>query len=255
VFAAHHAGLLFIAWVRMPFVSPSPSFLQRQEALPPAAKRVVVGAVIGAQVAAGWALLQLEPVARAVAEVVPIVVSLRAAAPPPPTPPPPAPPPPPRKPPPRITPPAPVPAIATPPAPLPESTQPAVPVPEPTPVAAPEPAPAPPASVMAQAPAPPAPAPEPRTIDIGAVRYRQQPVLAYPAASRRFGEQGRVSVRVRVDASGQPDAMHVVRSSGHPRLDAAALDAVRATRFHPYTQDGRAMPFWVVMPLIFELEN
>jgi periplasmic protein TonB len=30
---------------------------------------------------------------------------------------------------------------------------------------------------------------------------------------------------------------------------------VRTTRFHPYTQDGRAMPFWVVMPLIFELEN
>jgi protein TonB len=240
----------------MPFVSPSPPFLQRQDALPPAAKRVVIGAVIGAQVAAGWALLQLEPVARAVAEVVPIVVSLRAAPPPVPTPPPPPAPTPPPPPKPRVTPPAPPPVIATPPAPTPESTQPAVAVVEPTPVAPPEPAPAAPAPVVVQAPpAPPAPPPEPRTIDIGAVRYRQQPVLAYPAASRRFGETGRVSVRVRVDASGQPDAMHVVRSSGHPRLDAAALDAVRATRFHPYTQDGRAMPFWVVMPLIFELEN
>jgi periplasmic protein TonB len=139
---------------------------------------------------------------------------------------------------------------------MPEFTQPLVPMVEPTPAPAPEPAPAPPAPAVVQAPpAPPAPPPEPRTIDIGAVRYRQQPVLAYPAASRRFGEQGRVSVRVRVNESGQPDAMQVVRSSGYPRLDDAALDAVRATRFHPYTQDGRAMPFWVVMPLIFELEN
>ena len=31
--------------------------------------------------------------------------------------------------------------------------------------------------------------------------------------------------------------------------------AARATRFRPYTENGVAMPFRVVMPLIFELED
>ncbi len=56
-----------------------------------------------------------------------------------------------------------------------------------------------------------------------------------------------------VDPRGTPQQMVVLRSSGFVRLDDSALATVRATRFKPYTENGVALPFWVVMPLIFEL--
>ncbi len=45
------------------------------------------------------------------------------------------------------------------------------------------------------------------------------------------------------------------RSSGHPRLDAAALAALRRARFVPYTEDGRAVAVWAPAPIEFELER
>lgn len=118
---------------------------------------------------------------------------------------------------------------------------------------------APAAETAAIAPAAPAPArgqpPTPREVSIRSVEYLTVPVLHYPVASRRMQEEGRVDVRVLVDATGAPRQMQIVRPSGYPRLDDAALAAVRATRFKPYSENGTAMPFWVVMPLIFELES
>jgi protein TonB len=90
-------------------------------------------------------------------------------------------------------------------------------------------------------------------VAITAVEYLTPPVLNYPLASRRLREAGRVDVRVLVDARGLPGAMQLQHSSGFERLDEEALAAVRATRFKPYTENGIAQPFWVVMPLAFEL--
>ena len=137
------------------------------------------------------------------------------------------------------------PSPPAPPAPAPPSVRPEAPAAAPTPAPAPGPAPG---------PAPPAPA-APRTVAVGAVRYLTPPVLEYPLAARRAREEGRVHVRVLVDVEGRPAQTQVVHTSGYPRLDAAALATVLATRFRPYTENGVPMPFWVVMPLVFELEN
>ena len=111
------------------------------------------------------------------------------------------------------------------------------------------------AVAAASPPPPPPPAPAPRDVAITAVAYRTPPVLEYPLASRRMQEHGRVQVRVLVDVQGRPREFQIVRSSGFARLDEAALATVRATRFKPYTEDGKARPFWVLMPLVFELER
>ncbi|HEY6511333.1 MAG TPA: energy transducer TonB [Burkholderiaceae bacterium] len=232
----------------MPHLSPLHPSLQRQDALSPATRHAVVAGVISLQAAAAWGLLQLDGVRHAVAEVIPVLLQQQLA---PPASPAPSPPPPPRRvPPPKREPPviaAPAPPVAV--APAPFEVPPAEPIPEPAPPPAPEP-------VVTAAPPPPAPAPpQPRAVDIHAVRYLVQPVLNYPLASRRLGEQGRVDVRVLVDANGMPQEMRIVRSSGFPRLDDSALATVRATRFKPYTENGSALAFWVVMPLAFELEN
>ncbi len=91
-------------------------------------------------------------------------------------------------------------------------------------------------------------------IAVTSVAYLTPPLLNYPTASQRLQEEGTVQVRVLVDARGTPQQMALARSSGFARLDDAALATVRATRFKPYTENGVALSFWVVMPLIFELE-
>jgi protein TonB len=48
-----------------------------------------------------------------------------------------------------------------------------------------------------------------------------------------------VVLRVRVGIDGRPKAVEIAGSSGHPRLDEAALRAVREARFRPYLEDGR----------------
>jgi periplasmic protein TonB len=211
------------------------------EVLTPAQRRALVLGVIGVHLAAAWALLQIEPVRRAVVEAAPLFVDW--LAPPPPVPPPPAMPPPPPPPLKRVPPPL----VTAPPSPAPFVAAPPPPVPSPLPVVEAPPPPAPPPL--------PAPPPPPRTIAISAVEYLTPPQLTYPSASRRAQEQGTVHVRVLVDARGAPQQVVLLRSSGFPRLDDAAIATVRATRFKPYTEDGVALPFWVVMPLIFELDN
>jgi len=225
---------------------PAPALSSHSpDALPAAARRGLALGAVALHAAGAWALLQLEPVRQAVGEVAPIVVDWIA----PPEPPAPAPPPPPKPQP--IPKPQPKPVIVSEPAPTPEP--PAFVVP-----AAPPPEPAAPAiepvTVVAAPPAS-APPPAPRTIAITAVEYLTAPVLTYPAAARRAREQGQVHVRVLVDGRGAPQQTSVIRSSGHPRLDEAALATVRNTRFKPYTENGLPLPFRVVMPLVFELEN
>ena len=82
-----------------------------------------------------------------------------------------------------------------------------------------------------------------------------QPAPAYPALSRRMGEEGRVMVRLLVDTSGRVDRAEVRASSGSSRLDQAALAAVRAWRFAPPRRDGEPVMAWVTVPIQFSLEG
>ncbi|MBK8766094.1 MAG: energy transducer TonB [Burkholderiaceae bacterium] len=77
----------------------------------------------------------------------------------------------------------------------------------------------------------------------------------YPAVSRRLGEQGRVLLRVLVGLAGEPERIEVLQSSGYPKLDGAAREAARRSRFRPYVEDGKATPVWALIPIHFALES
>lgn len=78
----------------------------------------------------------------------------------------------------------------------------------------------------------------------------------YPPASERQDEQGIVLVRVRVGADGRVLAASLKSSSGHRRLDEAAIEhARRAWRFVPATRDGVAVESWREIAVRFELKN
>ena len=85
--------------------------------------------------------------------------------------------------------------------------------------------------------------------------YLANPAPAYPATSRRLGEEGRVILEVRVSADGAPLAVEVNKSSGWPRLDEAALTTVRHWRFMPARLGDKAVIASVLVPLSFSLDD
>lgn len=83
-----------------------------------------------------------------------------------------------------------------------------------------------------------------------------QPVKpVYPRISRRRDEQGKVSVRIRVSAGGQAVETVITESSGHSRLDRAALEAVHKARFRAAKRNGKAIESELELTFNFRLEN
>jgi len=228
---------------------------RRDDALSPLQRNVMVAAIVALHGAAAWGLMQVPAVRQAVVEAAPMFVDIIAPpAPPEPVPPPPPPPPPPAPKPPPKKPPPPKRIIAAPPPPVP-APAPFVAPPPPVVELPPEPPvvlvpPAPPAP-----PTPPAPPPPPKIIPASAVQYLEPPQISYPRQSRRLGEEGQVMVRVYIDEAGMPRQVHVEQSSGHARLDEAAVAGVRKARFKPYTENGRPVAGWARIPVPFELER
>lgn len=85
--------------------------------------------------------------------------------------------------------------------------------------------------------------------------YLKNPAPAYPPASRRLGEEGRVVLRVLVDRDGVPGEVAIKTSSGFPRLDQAAEDAVRRWKFVPARQGDEAVRAAVLVPIVFNLRD
>jgi protein TonB len=204
-------------------------------------------AVVVLHAAALFVLLQHAPVREALGAAAPIMVSLVSPPRVQPT----------RQPAPEVEPPKPAPKpvrrattrpiIAAPveaPSPIPAPAPP----PEPPPPAA-TPQPAAPPQTMAAAPALPVVPPS------FSADYLRNPAPAYPPLARRLGEQGKVVLHVLVTAEGEPDRIEVSTSSGSPRLDGAALGAVKRWKFIPARQGDRPVPAWVLVPISFNLRG
>jgi protein TonB len=77
---------------------------------------------------------------------------------------------------------------------------------------------------------------------------------AYPAQSRRLGEAGTVELMLYVLPNGRVGDARVVRSSGFPKLDEAALrEARRSWRLLPNTENGVAVAAWNNIAITFRL--
>ncbi len=118
-------------------------------------------------------------------------------------------------------------------------------------------APLPDPKQVSAAPAAPAPEattpPQPVTPPHSDAAHLNNPAPVYPALSRRLREQGRVLLDVYILADGSVGQLRLKRSSGYPRLDEAALDAVRRWRYIPARRGEEAIPYWYVQPLHFDL--
>jgi protein TonB len=113
-------------------------------------------------------------------------------------------------------------------------------------------------AIVEAPPAPPAPPPPPappKEIPASAIEYLVTPPIDYPRLSKRLNESGTVVVRIYIDEAGVPRMAQVASSSGHPRLDEAAVAGLQRFRFKPMTENGRPLAGWARIPVPFELEK
>jgi protein TonB len=85
--------------------------------------------------------------------------------------------------------------------------------------------------------------------------YLDNPKPPYPALSHRVGEQGRVLLRVRVDAAGKALDVQLHTSSGYARLDNSALETVRRWKFVPARLGSDPVAATVLVPIAFSLKD
>ena len=85
--------------------------------------------------------------------------------------------------------------------------------------------------------------------------YLRNPAPPYPPQSRRLGEEGRTLLRVFVGADGSARQVEVRTTSGSSRLDDSALRTVRGWKFVPARRGGVAVDSWVLVPIVFKLEQ
>jgi periplasmic protein TonB len=77
--------------------------------------------------------------------------------------------------------------------------------------------------------------------------------MVYPPALLEQGIEGRVLLRLFVDAQGTlvPDSTRVAESSGYPALDSAALTGSTELRFSPALRNGRPVAAPFLQPVHF----
>ncbi|BAI95867.1 hypothetical protein Sj15T_02040 [Sphingobium sp. TA15] len=142
------------------------------------------------------------------------------------------------------------------PPPLVKVPQPPAPTVATTPDIAPPAPPAPPVTVSAP-PAPPAASMGSSVVqggDLGAQMIAGKPPR-YPVESRRKREQGTVVLALTLGLDGAVESLSIARSSGFPRLDNAARDAVRGWRWRPVMRDGQAVRVKGVVEIPFVLRS
>ncbi|RQS59897.1 energy transducer TonB [Burkholderia sp. Bp8963] len=132
--------------------------------------------------------------------------------------------------------------------------------PSPTPAPAADSTPAPAAAAPAAAAPSAAPGPARETMQVSAPK--NVPSLKcdfvkpdYPSMSSRRGETGTAYVHFVVGVTGKIESIELQKSSGYPRLDEAALAAMRASTCRPYIENGQAIRAARTQPYDFGLND
>ena len=83
-------------------------------------------------------------------------------------------------------------------------------------------------------------------------RVLKKVMPAYPDSARRALVEGKVFARVLVGREGRVE--HIDRIEGPQVFHRVVAQAAKAWEFSPAVQNDRAVPVWVSLPFVFELE-
>ena len=86
------------------------------------------------------------------------------------------------------------------------------------------------------------------------MRRRLMEALRYPPPARSRGLSGTVLLDISIHSSGAIGDVSVTRSSSHPLLDEAALEAARSLAPQPFPKGLTPRPLRVRLPVVFDLQ-
>ncbi len=75
----------------------------------------------------------------------------------------------------------------------------------------------------------------------------------YPFMAKRYEQEGKVTVGIRIDEEGQVEDVEVLKSSGYDLLDEAAMDTAKGWQYHPATLNDKATKDYKKMIIVFNL--
>lgn len=105
-------------------------------------------------------------------------------------------------------------------------------------------------------PSPPAPPVEEKITEPGTgAGYLDNPEPVYPDVAMERGWEGKVLMKVHVLASGKPDSVSVIKSSGKDVLDNEAVRTVKQWSFVPAMRGKTPIDGWVTVPISFNLQS
>jgi protein TonB len=73
----------------------------------------------------------------------------------------------------------------------------------------------------------------------------------YPPAAWSHGATGTTVLKILISETGSVDSAFVLKSSGDPVLDSAAIANSRFLEWEPAEQGGRPIPIWGRLPVIY----
>lgn len=89
--------------------------------------------------------------------------------------------------------------------------------------------------------------------DRGAPSFAHQEIPVYPALARRLGKEGRVLLKLLIDAEGKLKHVEVLETAGYGFTE-ASLDAVKKSTYTPGFQNGEKVAMRVLLPVSFRLQ-
>ncbi|HEV2693136.1 MAG TPA: energy transducer TonB [Verrucomicrobiae bacterium] len=128
--------------------------------------------------------------------------------------------------------------------------------------------PPPPIKPEMTVPEPPAPPPEPKPVivppppprakdeyvSVSEPKYADRVEPVYPEQARHRHEQGNVVLALFINESGVLDRVEVIKSSGFPLLDGAAIKAVKQSRFVPALENAVQVRSHAEVTVAFRLQ-
>lgn len=87
----------------------------------------------------------------------------------------------------------------------------------------------------------------------GAPYFIHQEVPVYPALARRLGMEGRVLLKLLIDANGKLLKVEVIESAGYGFTE-ASIEAVKKSTYAPGVQDGVRVATRALLPVRFRLQ-
>ena len=90
--------------------------------------------------------------------------------------------------------------------------------------------------------------------DIVPPKELRRPSVQYPPISQNDGEEGTVTLLLAVQTDGSISDIRIARSSGHPRLDAAAQKAHRNIKLQPATCHGKPIAVRIHRSITFKID-